>query len=108
MADITGDMTQDEVDDGLKRDLAAKIGSSSEINPVRLSTAEASRILELLGGPPEGDDPRIQARTSEGPAVGAHAAARAEAPHAGVEETETEDESDDSGEPSKGGKRRRR
>ena len=105
MADITGDMTQDEIDDGLKRDLAAKIGSSSEVNPVRLSTAEASRILELLGGAPEGEDPRAVQVSSEGPAVGAHAAARAEAPHAGVEETEADDGSD---EPSKGGKRKRR
>jgi hypothetical protein len=53
MADITGDMTQDEIDEQLKWDLAGKIGSSTETNPVRLSTAEATRILALLGGPPE-------------------------------------------------------
>ena len=106
MANSTGDMTQDEVDDGIKRDLAAAVGSSSDTNPVRLTTAQASRILELLGGAPEGDDPRAAQVSSEGPAVGAHAAAKAEAPHAGVEEeTEADDGSD---EPSKGGKRRRR
>lgn len=53
MAEVTGDMTQDEIDEQIKWDLAGKIGSSTETNPVRLSTAEATRILELLGGPPE-------------------------------------------------------
>ena len=53
MANVTGDMTQDEIDEQIKWELAGKIGSSTETNPVRLSTAEASRILELLGGPPE-------------------------------------------------------
>ena len=104
MSNISGDMTQEEVDDGLKRDLAARIGSSSDSNPIRLTTAQATRLLELLGGAPEGPDPRtVSAQTSEGPAVGAHAAASGEAPHAGTEAT---DDEDDSGEPSKGGKRK--
>jgi hypothetical protein len=104
MSNITGDMTQEEVDDALKRDLAARIGSSSDTNPIRLTTAQATRLLELLGGAPEGEDPRaLSAQTSEGPAVGAHAAASGEAPHKGIEAT---DDEDDSGEPSKGGKRK--
>jgi hypothetical protein len=56
MADITGDMTQDEIDLELRRDLAAAVGSSSDTNPIRLTSAQASRALELLGGAPSEEE----------------------------------------------------
>jgi hypothetical protein len=86
MAEIHGDMTQDEIDDQLKRELAARIGSSTETNPVRLSTAEATRVLELLGGPPKGPAPERLSPQAE--AAAAQKAA-----------VEAEEEDDDDDEP---------
>ena len=51
MPDIKGDATQDEIDEQIKTDLAASIGSATDTNPVRLTAAAATRILELLGPP---------------------------------------------------------
>ena len=62
MPEIKGDMTQDEVDEQLKSELAARIGSATDTNPVRLTGAEASRLLELLGGPPK---PKAQSSTTQ-------------------------------------------
>jgi hypothetical protein len=82
MNDITGDMTQDEIDEKLKWDLAGKIGSSTETNPVRLTTAEASRILELLGGPPE-KAPEVKAPKAPPPPAPAEDVDEDEKPRSG-------------------------
>ena len=71
MPEIKGDMTQDEVDEQLKTELAARIGSATDTNPVRLTGAEASRLLEFLGGPPK---PKTQGSATQQHAPAARAA----------------------------------
>jgi hypothetical protein len=57
MPNIPGDATGEDIDQLIKKSLSEGIASSSETNPVRLTTAEATRVLELLGGYDPEDDP---------------------------------------------------
>jgi hypothetical protein len=97
MPEIQGDMTQEEIDEQIKYELSGAIASSSDTNPVRLTTAHASRILELLGGydpkKHQAMQEKVEKRTTE-----------AQAKTAAKEE---EDEDEDDKPTPRGGARRR-
>ena len=65
MPDIQGDATQDEIDEQIKQELAASLGSATDTNPVRLTPAAAARILELLGPPKSQQKAQAQAAKVE-------------------------------------------
>jgi hypothetical protein len=101
MPEIQGDMTQEEIDEQIKYELSGAIASSSDTNPVRLTTAHASRILELLGGyDPEKHramQEKVEKRTTQAQTQAAAAAAK---------DDDDDDDEDDKPTP-RGGARRR-
>ena len=65
MPDIKGDATQDEIDEQIKQELSASLGSATDTNPVRLTPAAAARILELLGPPKSQQKAQAQSAKAE-------------------------------------------
>jgi hypothetical protein len=59
---ITGDMTQEEVDQAMVDDLRALVASNAATNTINISHRQAERLLELLDaaghGPGQGHGPK--------------------------------------------------
>jgi hypothetical protein len=56
MAEVKGDATPEEAKEQLLKDVRGRIASASATNPVTLTAAEATVLLEAAGGSMEADD----------------------------------------------------